>query len=542
MTAEIRSSFLLLLLAAGPLAALPAPHPAQQSPEPGRLQILYTEHPGVPQNEVPGLPGAQFGDLNRVRTSFAGVIGVQAVIDWNGQFLDALLVQDRVVLKEGDPLPWAPAESLSLIRDFAVSDSGAIAVSLESTGPAATSSYLVREDSPGNWTVLAKEGDPIPGFAGKVYGTQYGATLDASNRAGFFSDGVSGGVSNDQAMEFDGVVLARTGLDAPAGQLSGLNQAYAYFDDIGSPRVDRDGSDWLAQAFLESSNDEVLVVNGSVVLQAGYAIPGSGLSTTVSTNGIQFATFDGNGNWYAHGFFNPATQYWAVRNGAILTRTGLPVFSGSTELWMSSRTFPLVAGNGTDYVVAGTGASTFLSYLVRNNAEILCAQLDPIDLDDNGQFDDNLVLQGFSEGYMTDDGSVAFLGMTRSTAAGGRTENSIVIYDNTPDPKLTVTGLIAGSTATVEVAPVETGSTVFTAFSLVGAGPSNVSTPWGPLTVALSPPYSLLPNMVGDASGTASQQVSVPAQAAGRSIWIQALEDEGAGICQLSNAFAGVVQ
>jgi len=479
--------------------------------------------------------------LSRIRVSPSGTIGVQAIISLNGQLLDALLVNDRVVLKEGDPLPWALTETLLLIRDFDVNDSGAIVVSLITTGPGSSSRYCVREDAPGTWTVIAQQGNPIPDFPGKTYGSQYGATIDNGNRVGFMSDGVSGGLSHDQALEFDSLILARSGLDAPAGQLSGLNEAFDSFAGDATPRVNGAGTKWLAQAYLETSNDEVLVVDGAVVLQAGYAIPGSGFGTPVAINGIVFSTFDRTGNWYSHGYFAPGNDYWAVRNGTILARTGLPIFSGSAEVWRTNTNFPLVAGNGTDYVVAGS-SSSFLGHLVRNNAEIICSQLDPIDADGNGQFDDNLVLQSFSEGYMTDDGSVAFFGGTRSTASGGTTEFSIVIYDNTPDPRLTVTGLIAGSNATLEVAPVTSGNTVYSAYSLNGGGPANMNTPWGALLVELSQPVTLLPSMTADLNGTATQQISVPIQAIGISIWIQALEDQGGGVCQLTNGYAGVVQ
>jgi hypothetical protein len=518
---------------------------AQNGPNAGQLKVLYTEHPGVPQNEVPGLPGAtfyQFGGINEIRVSPAGDIAVRAVISLNGQFLDALIVNDRVVLKEGDPLPWATSESLFLIRDFAVNDSGSIVISFDSTGPNGGNSYCVREDSPGSWTVIAQKGNPIPDFPGKNYGIQYGATIDQSGQVGFMSHGVSSGFNNDEALEFNQLILARSGLDAPSGQLSGLNETYSSFEGSGTPRVNSDGSQWLAQAFLDGSNNEVLVVNGAVALQAGYQIPGSNYALAVAPNGVKFATFDRAGNWYAHGYFNPGNEYWAVSNGAILTRTGLPIFSGSGEVWLRNRNFPLVAGNGTDFVVVGTSATSFLAHMVRNNTEIICSQLDPIDLDDNGQFDDELLLQGFSEGFMTDDGSVAFFGMTRSTKAGGGTENSILIYDNTPDPKLTITGLVAGSTATVEVAPVAVGSTVYSAYSLAGGGPTSLNTPWGLLSVELSQPFTTLPNMVGDATGTATQQIPIPLQALGMSVWIQAIEDEGGGIAQLSNGFVGVVQ
>ncbi len=446
-----------------------------------------------------------------------------------------------MVLKDGDPLPWEPTEMLSLIRDFDVNDAGKILISLESTGPAATSSYLVREEAFDDWTVLALEGNPLPNTPGKVFGTQYGAALDSTDRAGLMSDGISGGVSSDEALVFDSQVLALSGVDAPNGQLSGGNELYSYFDGYWPLQVDGDGSEWMSQAFLQGSGNEVLVVNGDVVIQAGYAIPGASTSLPVSVNGINFSTFDRAGNWYAHGRFNPSSHSWAVQNGTDIARTGLPIHSGSSITWRSNTQFSVVAGNGTDYAVAGD-ASDFYSYLVRNNSEIMCTLQDPIDVDGNGQFDDDHVLQGFQEGFMTDNGSVIMLARTRSLFTG-RTYESIVMYDANPAPQLTVSNLVAGGAATLGVARVGDGNIVHAGFSITGPGPSTLNqTPWGPITLSLSKPLNLLPTMTGDATGTATQQVNIPAVAIGLSVWIQALEDEGGGACQLSNGFAGVVQ
>lgn len=529
-----------LLFSALAAAALLSPA-VSQSPDPGILQVLYSEHDGIAQNQVPGMPGATLDDISMLRVSPAGVVAVQVRINNGGQYLDALMVGDRVVLKDGDPLPWATSEMLHLIRDFAVNDAGKILVSLESTGPAATSSYLVREDAPGAWTVLALEGDPLPGLPGKVFGTQYGAAIDSLDRAGLMSDGISGGVSSDEAITFNNTILGQTGVDAPNGQLSGGNEVYAYFDSYFPLFVNADGSQWMSQAYLQGSGNEVLVVNDTVEIQAGYAIPGASTSLPVSVNGIRFSTFDRAGNWYAHGFFNPSSHYWAVQNGVDIARTGLAIHSGSTETWRSNTQFDLVAGNGTDYVVAGS-ATDFLSHLVRNNSEILCSQLDDIDVDGNGAFDDSHVLQGFGSGYMTDDGSVIILARTRSLVTG-RTYPSVVKYDNNPAPKLNVTNLVAGSAATIEVAPVAEGNIVFSGYSLTGGGPTTLNfTPWGPLTLALTEPFELLPNMTADATGSASMQVNVPVIAIGLTVWMQALEDEGNGAYQLTNGFAGVVQ
>ncbi len=57
---------------------------AAQSPDPGILRILYSEHAGMAQNEVPGLPGAVISSITKVRVSPAGVVGAQVLIHHGG--------------------------------------------------------------------------------------------------------------------------------------------------------------------------------------------------------------------------------------------------------------------------------------------------------------------------------------------------------------------------------------------------------------------------------------------------------------------------
>ncbi|NQU47314.1 MAG: hypothetical protein HQ519_01600 [Planctomycetes bacterium] len=62
----------LLFFAVSPCATAFA---ALQSPDPGQLKILYTEHPGLPQNEVPGIPGATFYQYGRPEPNPSFAIG-----------------------------------------------------------------------------------------------------------------------------------------------------------------------------------------------------------------------------------------------------------------------------------------------------------------------------------------------------------------------------------------------------------------------------------------------------------------------------------
>ena len=93
-------------------------------------------------------------------------------------------------------------------------------------------------------------------------------------------------------------------------------------------------------------------------------------------------------------------------------------------------------------------------------------------------------------------------------------------------PTLSVSNLVAGSTAMLEVRGCGTTSPhgepakVFFAWSATGPGPTQ--TPYG--DVSLSPPINSLPLVFASyAEGVATRQVQIPASASGMAVWIQAL-------------------
>jgi len=91
-------------------------------------------------------------------------------------------------------------------------------------------------------------------------------------------------------------------------------------------------------------------------------------------------------------------------------------------------------------------------------------------------------------------------------------------------PVLTVRDLRAGATATARVCGSTPGADQVVALSLTGAGPT--PTPFG--SVSLSPPIELLGRRAADAAGVTEIEAHVPAFAAGRPVWLQAL-DLGSG-------------
>jgi len=114
-----------------------------------------------------------------------------------------------------------------------------------------------------------------------------------------------------------------------------------------------------------------------------------------------------------------------------------------------------------------------------------------------------------------------------------------VVIDNNPgsgaSPFYSITNLTAGQTAIFQVDNATPFGVVMFGYSLTGAGPTN--TQFG--TVAMSAPINLLATVFADVSGTAQFPPTIPGNAAGITLYTQAL-DLSSGI--LSNSLAQVVQ
>jgi hypothetical protein len=110
-------------------------------------------------------------------------------------------------------------------------------------------------------------------------------------------------------------------------------------------------------------------------------------------------------------------------------------------------------------------------------------------------------------------------------------------------PSLTVSNLTAGQTATISVAGAGASGIAFVGYSLQGAGPSTIGTPWGSFDFALSLPIQRLPPLFADANGDASMTQNVPAGAAGIPVWMHALVIDSGGVAgELTNNLALTIQ
>ncbi|HUR26974.1 MAG TPA: hypothetical protein VM509_02200, partial [Planctomycetota bacterium] len=150
-----------------------------------------------------------------------------------------------------------------------------------------------------------------------------------------------------------------------------------------------DGAHWVAAGRIvgASTADDVLVVDGNVVLQEGALVPGSALLL----GAIHDDNITGQGTWCARGRDNSSTATtapdWFVVQGALIAKTG-DALSASENY---GDTFSAVAANDSgDWALI---SNTDLADPARNevlvaNGVVILREGDPVDVDGNGAFDD----------------------------------------------------------------------------------------------------------------------------------------------------------
>jgi hypothetical protein len=153
-----------------------------------------------------------------------------------------------------------------------------------------------------------------------------------------------------------------------------------------------DGSHWWAVGRHTNSlsGPRAMVYDGQVRLEAGQVIPGS----SVVVGDIFQVFMTGNGSYISRGRDDSGTGAgapdWVVLNGALIARSGDPITPGSGEHW-GDTFYAVVMNNAGDYIIFGKtdGPEASNDVAVLNGTTVVLRENDPIDLDGNGQFDDD---------------------------------------------------------------------------------------------------------------------------------------------------------
>lgn len=404
-----------------------------QTPAVGHaVTTLFTNLPGHPTADVPGMPGAHFAPgtgsnhFDRVYGSPGGHWALTADTDLPAGADEVLIANGDVLAVEGGPALWTGGAEAMRTFDtrIAVNDDGDCVFTQSTDGPSSSNDYVVRV-SGGVFMSLAQEGDPVPGLAGATFDDSLTtAVILASGEVGFEADGIDGGgatTASDELLMLGAAQLVRTG-DVPLGQVG--SAPWEHFD-LNDYWVTPDGAHWLVQGDLDtgaSGDDDVVAFDGMIVVQEGQPVAGSGSALPVDSDGINGVHLDASGHWFVRGQWSGSDDF-VMRSGQLLAQSGAPIALGMAEAW-GSASFPdgyfLTVGNSRgDYVIGGmTDADGDRNAVLVMNGEVVIAREgDPLDLDGDGLFNDDAYFDvfGTDDAFLSDAGELYIVATLRDS-------------------------------------------------------------------------------------------------------------------------------
>ena len=144
-----------------------------------------------------------------------------------------------------------------------------------------------------------------------------------------------------------------------------------------------------------AASDSVLVYDGRARIQEGFVV-GTSSATVFSIVNTDLA---GSGDYYSRGLRSVggvSNGVWAAKNAVLIAQTGDPVASpvvGPVEHWAS--TFYAFTGNSNgDWVLVGRtdNPNSATDDVVVVNGQVVLREGDPVDLNNNGVYDDNVFI------------------------------------------------------------------------------------------------------------------------------------------------------
>jgi hypothetical protein len=429
-------------------------------PLPPRVLIFNEE--GYAASEIPGNPGVLFssfldgftvsqnGSRWVIRTSASGQPSTR----------DSFYVSGNAsgvthVFAEGDILPGLGLGVLSTTneRRLWVNDRGDIAFS-GTFGPSATNAdeVVARYNAATNdYTLIAREGELIPGLNGERYGSINEAVGIADNGLVYYRDGNTSGSIPSDFDEFifrgDGSfadIVLQTNTVTPTNQLGGTT---ALFDDFAVQAFQAsEQGDYIIRGNLDvPSNSSVVIVNDRVEIQQGSAIPGvSGIpvNPVVSPSNIGMGA---GGDWFAWGATTTPGEAYLLVNGelALTTDTALPNGLGTYDQIIDVG----INGNGDVIVASRTDSGTYyVSVDPAGDAAAFIAfeQGIGLDLDGDGLANDDAFLRVINDISIADDGTVYVLGRAISGSNLTIGDGLFVLNVTIPSPSVAATLALGG--------------------------------------------------------------------------------------------------
>jgi hypothetical protein len=353
---------------------------------------------------------------------------------------EVVIVNGVVKFFEADPAPWNLSENIGLTdTKLGINDAGEWVFANNTDGPITADEYIVVVSPTDVYTTVAKEEDPITQLPPATWDEPLdSAVIAADGTVGHAGDGIDGGppTTQDDIVVFGSSIIAQQGVTVPGGQMGAETWDLFDADDF---FVSPDGLHWILQGDLtgDFNFDDVAVVDGAVVVQEGVILPGSGYAEPVDLNGIVGVWMAPNGDWFVRGNNDVTEHDWVYSNGAVIAERGAPIHAGATELYSDTAfadLFFLHVGDSLgNYIIGGVSDNPDPladGILVLNDQTVIARQGDPIDLDNNGTFDDGVFINTFGndDGFLDDAGNFYFV-VTMMDAAGAAAGDAFLLYD-----------------------------------------------------------------------------------------------------------------
>jgi hypothetical protein len=348
-----------------------------------------------------------------------------------------------LVVREGTtPVDGARVGGDISDRDVSINNSGQWAALVNLDGATTDDEVIVRGAAgAGPQSIAVREGQAVPALPGLTYGSSnFSPNLNNAGQLSFGYAVAGSGVTTSNDGSFfraNGNTLSTregTASVRPTGQAGGTTLNWGTISSTLYFVADN-GNDWMLTGTLASApaaSDTILTVNNDVKIQEGSAL--AGVTGTVSF--ITGSRMEGNGDWFARGKNNNEIG-WAVKNGAVLSKTGDLVPGGepgehfSDDVWTNSSfgtTFFIIAGNNNgDTVVGGftdNTDGTRNAVWVYNQTSVFLRNGDQVDVNGDTVLDDAFIyfssLTGASVvplgGFLADDGWFYFTSELRNGA------------------------------------------------------------------------------------------------------------------------------
>jgi hypothetical protein len=376
------------------------------------IEVIYCEIPTDPRSTVPGAKDAggnpvvtKFKALEDFRVSHDGEAWVLKGKSQLGSELENCLLLGSgltgdMFAQEGQPFQGGGAGELYEFFDATANPAsfdtaGNIGFSARAKGgsSAIDEKVVVYNATTEVHTIVFQEGDPALGLVDNPPNPSgdeiFGSTISSvyardEELVGFVNTPIGNCHSSRYPAFFVGSTSFR---QSGVSTIDGFTWDSFDFDDCGGTP---DGLHWYAKGDIEnvpSTSNRILAVDDTIELRRGSVLPGS----TMTMDDIHHTKMVSNGDWFSRGD-DPANDDWAVYNGTLVAETGDEIGSTGEHL---GAVFLSFGGNrvGDWVLVANTDdPDNSRDTVLLLNGQVVIREGDPIDLDGNGAFDDDVFI------------------------------------------------------------------------------------------------------------------------------------------------------